>query len=75
MNYVHLEYKRRKWYQDQYNIKVYDRIPNIKYSAIILAVSHDSFKVIEIDKLKFDNNSIVYDIKGFFDKKMVTKRL
>tara|TARA_B100001250_G_scaffold414406_1_gene452583 strand:- start:12 stop:1280 length:1269 start_codon:yes stop_codon:yes gene_type:complete len=64
----------KSFYQD-YNIKVYDRIPNIKYSAIILAVSHDSFKVIEIDKLKFDNNSIVYDIKGFFDKKMVTKRL
>ena len=64
----------KSFYQD-YKLKVNDNIPNDKYDAIILAVSHNSFSKIDIRKLKSSNDSIVYDIKGFFNKNLVTKRL
>jgi len=52
--------------------------PIHQYNAIILAVAHNEFKVLEntVDRLKIDNEKIVvYDIKGFFDKSIVDKRL
>jgi len=39
-----------------------------KYDAVVLAVSHDRFKTIDIDSLKVNNNAIVYDIKSILDK-------
>jgi len=39
-----------------------------KYDAVVLAVSHDRFKTIDIDSLKVDNNAIVYDIKSVLEK-------
>lgn len=53
-------------------------LPIEQYDAIILAVAHNEFKVLEntILQLKLDNEKIViYDIKGFFDKSIVDKRL
>ena len=35
-----------------------------KYDAIVLAVSHDRFKTIDINSLKVNDNAIVYDIKS-----------
>jgi len=35
-----------------------------KYDAVILAVSHDKFKTIDIDSLKNNDGAIVYDIKS-----------
>ena len=64
----------KSFYQD-HNLVVYDHIPNTKYNAIILAVSHDSFRKIDLNKIKADNNTVIYDIKGFFNKNLVTKRL
>lgn len=43
-----------------------------QYSAIILAVSHDSFKKI---KLNTNKNRVIYDVKGFFDKNLIDARL
>ena len=48
------------------------------YDAIVLAVAHDEFKKLQdkIRMLKFTkNNIVVYDVKGFFDKSIVDKRL
>jgi UDP-N-acetyl-D-glucosamine/UDP-N-acetyl-D-galactosamine dehydrogenase len=45
-----------------------------KYHAVVLAVSHDEFKELPWDKIK-DSNTVVYDVKGFLDKSMVTARL
>ena len=64
----------KSFYQD-HNLVVYDHIPNTRYNAIILAVSHDSFRKIDLNKIKADNNTVIYDIKGFFNKNLVTKRL
>lgn len=45
-----------------------------KYAAIVLAVSHKEFKDLNWSVIK-DSNTIIYDVKGFLDKSMVTARL
>ena len=62
------------FYED-YKLKILNKIPDKIYNAVILAVAHDSFKNIDINKITSDGSSVVYDIKGFLDKKIVTKRL
>ena len=47
---------------------------NKKYSAIVLAVSHAEFASLNWSLLK-NNNTIVYDVKGFLDKSLITARL
>ncbi len=45
-----------------------------KYHAIVLAVSHREFSSLALGDLK-EPNAIVYDVKGFLDKSLVTARL
>lgn len=47
---------------------------NRKYSAIVLAVSHNEFKLLDWPAIK-NENTIIYDVKGFLDKNLVTARL
>ncbi len=65
---------RTSFYND-YNLKVLDEIPNTKYNAVILAVAHNCFQNVEINKILTDSSSVIYDIKGCLDKEFVTKRL
>ena len=44
------------------------------YGAIILAVSHDKFRAIDISTLKA-NDAVVFDIKAFFDVTEIDARL
>lgn len=62
-------------FSSEYNENVLKDIPNKKYNAIILSVAHDDFKGINLNKLKMDDNSIIYDIKSFYKKKLISKRL
>ena len=62
-------------FEKKYKIKILKSIPKNKYNAIVLAVAHNVFKEIDIVDLKVNKNSIVYDIKGFLDKKLTTNRL
>jgi UDP-N-acetyl-D-galactosamine dehydrogenase len=45
-----------------------------KYHAIVLTVSHDEFKWLDWSALK-DKDTVVYDVKGFLSKSMITARL
>ena len=47
---------------------------NKKYSAIVLAVSHDQFKTLNWPLIR-NSNTIIYDVKGFLDKSSVTARI
>jgi UDP-N-acetyl-D-galactosamine dehydrogenase len=47
---------------------------NKKYAAIVLAVSHYEFKTIDWSAIKNDK-TIIYDVKGFLDKSLVSARL
>jgi UDP-N-acetyl-D-galactosamine dehydrogenase len=48
--------------------------PNGKYDAIVLAVSHKEFSDLQWSALKHDR-TVIYDVKGFLEKKSITARL
>lgn len=58
----------------EYGIDVLNDLPNKKYDAIVLTVAHDEYKEIKIKSLQ-QTDSILYDVKGFFEKEMVDARL
>jgi len=58
-----------------HNIEVMNELPNKKYNIIIVAVAHDKFKTIDYKKLKINDDSIVYDVKGILEKSIYTSRL
>lgn len=47
---------------------------NGEYDAVILAVAHDSFKDLDIKKLKNDK-TVVYDVKGILPLEIIDERL
>jgi len=59
-----------------YNVKILDQLIDQKslekYSAIILAVSHDLFKKIQI---KSNSNLVVFDVKGILPVEFIDSRL
>ena len=58
----------------EYGINLLNKITE-KYDGILLAVSHAKFSSINIDSIKKDSKSIVYDLKGFFPRNLVNSRL
>ena len=62
-------------FEKEYNQKIFSEIPQKKYNAIILAVAHDTFKKIDLNDLMLDSNTAIYDIKSFYSKNLITKRL
>jgi UDP-N-acetyl-D-galactosamine dehydrogenase len=57
----------------EYNVSLVNK-PADDYNAIILAVSHHEFKGFDLAK-HLNSNGVTYDIKGFFEKGLVDKRL
>lgn len=57
----------------EYGLKLISSLSK-KYSAIVLAVSHNEFKDINWSSIQ-NPNTILYDVKGFLDKSKVTARL
>ena len=60
----------------EYGIEVFNSklVLDAKYSAIILAVSHDEFLKIDLAKIKA-KKSFLFDIKGFLPQNLVDARL
>ena len=58
----------------EYGIELIESIQN-KYDAIILAVSHENFRSIDLINFKNSVNSVVFDLKGFLDRSLVNARL
>ena len=48
--------------------------PKKRYSAVIACVSHDQFKTFDFEKYK-EQNAVIFDVKGFVDRKLVDARL
>ncbi len=62
----------------EYGFELKDNPDLRDYNGVVLAVSHNEFKDIEneLKHIKSNNNNLViYDIKGFFDKSLVDGRL
>jgi UDP-N-acetyl-D-galactosamine dehydrogenase len=60
--------------KQEYGIHLLDEIKD-KYDGILLAVSHKKFSMIDIESIKLDAKSIVYDLKGFLPRNQVDSRL
>ena len=60
--------------KDEYGINLIDEIKE-KYDGILLAVAHNKFSEIDIISLKKDQESIVFDLKGFLPRSLVNSRL
>lgn len=59
----------------EYGISILSEYPEENgYDAIILAVSHNEFKKINLHKHK-EKETIIYDVKGTLDREVVSKRL
>jgi UDP-N-acetyl-D-galactosamine dehydrogenase len=48
--------------------------PTKKYHAIVLTVSHSEFQSLDLNAIK-SPGAVVYDVKGFLDKSVVSERL
>ena len=59
--------------KDEYDITLLDNLMD-KYDGILLAVSHDEFKILNLENLK-NTNAVIFDIKGIYDKSIVDARL
>ncbi len=58
----------------EYNIDITNEIPTEKYDAIILAVSHKEFAELDVKNFCKEKH-VIFDVKGFLDKKLVDGRL
>lgn len=60
--------------QHEYGIEVMNRLPDVKYDAVIMAVAHNEFRGIKIDSLLKERH-IIFDVKGILDRKLIDGRL
>ena len=60
--------------KQEYGIDLIDEIKE-KYDGVLLAVAHNKFSMINIDSLKKNSNSVVYDLKGYLPRNQVNSRL
>jgi UDP-N-acetyl-D-galactosamine dehydrogenase len=60
--------------KDEYGIVLVDTI-NIKYDAVLLAVSHSEFLTIDFKKITNENDSVIFDTKSFLNREIVDARL
>ncbi len=61
-------------FNKEYNIQILKNFPKKTYDLLILAVSHNEFKDLDLNKMT-NKNSVIYDIKSFYNKNLVSKRL
>ena len=64
----------KKEVMQEYNINITNELPEKRYDAIILTVAHDAFKTLEFNNLQKEQ-SVLYDVKGFFEKSLIDARL
>jgi UDP-N-acetyl-D-galactosamine dehydrogenase len=59
--------------KDEYGLSLADK-PNKKYNAIVLAVSHDEFNLLDLHSLLL-KGGVIYDVKGVLDRSKTTASL
>jgi UDP-N-acetyl-D-galactosamine dehydrogenase len=58
----------------EYGLEIIEEIPQEKFDAIVLAVSHKEFKNVDWQKL-LNKNGLIYDVKGILEPSENVKRL
>ena len=60
---------------NEYGVKILSKIDEQKkYQAIVVCVAHQEFLSFDYEKYA-NNNTVIYDVKGFVDRKFVDARL
>lgn len=59
----------------EYGVELIDKPQDGSYDAIVMAVAHNEFLKMDINKLKHNGQTVIYDIKGLLDKDAVDGRL
>jgi UDP-N-acetyl-D-glucosamine/UDP-N-acetyl-D-galactosamine dehydrogenase len=59
---------------NEYGIEVSNLLPVKKYDAVVLTVAHNEFNDLDLSAIR-NNISVLYDVKGFYDKNIVDARL
>ena len=62
-------------FEEEYALEVLSKLPKKTYDGIVLAVSHESFKDLDLKQLSKDSTTVIYDIKSFYNKEETTDRL
>ncbi|HEU4610392.1 MAG TPA: UDP binding domain-containing protein, partial [Chitinophagaceae bacterium] len=60
--------------KEQYSVTLKESLDG-QYEAIILAVAHNEFKVLDINVLKRGTSAVVFDIKAFLNREWIDARL
>ena len=58
----------------EYGIGITNTLPKGQYDAIILAVAHDAFKMLDVSKL-IHTQGVIYDVKGVLPRDIIDGRL
>ena len=58
---------------NNYGIKPINKL--LKYDGIVLAVEHECFRILNLNEIKINDSSIIFDTKSFFPKELVNGRL
>jgi len=58
----------------EYDLEIENEMPKKEFDAVVLAVAHKEFKTIDFTQI-LSSKTVVFDIKGFLDKNLVTSRL
>jgi len=71
---IHDPWADQKEVLHEYGLKSLKTLPNQKFDAVVLTVSHNKFKGLDYQSLK-NNNAVLYDVKNFIDDTYVDGRL
>lgn len=63
--------------RDAYDIELVEDVPSSSYSGVVIAVAHDDFVTLGIDAIRryCVDQSVVYDLKGVYEKSAVDLQL
>ena len=61
-------------FKHEYGLKTSKSIPSEKFDAVVLTVSHNKFKEIDLLSLKKEKG-VIYDVKNFLDKNIIDASL
>lgn len=51
----------------EYGVNILNKMPNEKFDAIILAVAHNEFKMLNISSIR-EENAVIYDVKSILNE-------
>ena len=67
---IHDPWANEKEVMIEYGLKSSKSLPNNKFDAVVLTVSHRKFRELDIMSFKNDN-SVIYDVKNFLDENII----